>query len=103
TCSAPFVADTMPELCAKILTSPATSLRSQRQDIPPELDAIVFRCLEKNREHRFPTVAHLAAALVPFAPPQGRISAEKIARVLNVDPFAQTGAPTTEPLPGAEP
>jgi serine/threonine-protein kinase len=99
TCSAPFVADTMPELCAKILTTPATSIRSVRNDIPPELEGVVLRCLEKNREHRFPTVAHLAMALAPYVPQSSRHSIERISRVLGVDAFSSTGpAPTTEPM-----
>jgi serine/threonine-protein kinase len=35
--------------------------------IPRELQAIVLRCLESDREARFPTVAALAAALAPFS------------------------------------
>jgi serine/threonine-protein kinase len=100
TCTAPFVADTMPELCAKILTSPAMPVRSVRPDVPPELEAIIHRCLEKNRDHRFPTIAHLAAALAPYAP-RSQGSVERIARVLDVDPFTATLPPTTEPMPHA--
>lgn len=35
--------------------------------IPPGLQAVVFRCLEKDRRERFRSVAALAAALAPFA------------------------------------
>src|SRR4029079_4886018 len=31
------------------------------------LQAVVLRCLEKNRDARFPSIADLAAALAPFA------------------------------------
>jgi serine/threonine protein kinase len=36
-------------------------------EIPRGLQAVVLRCLEKNRKARFPTIAELVAALVPFA------------------------------------
>jgi serine/threonine-protein kinase len=99
TCNAPFVADTMPELCAKILTAPPTPILWARQDLPPALEGVVLRCLEKNREHRWPTVAHLAAALAPFGTHAARVSAERIARVLDVDPNAATSPPATAPMP----
>jgi serine/threonine protein kinase/tetratricopeptide (TPR) repeat protein len=34
-------------------------------DVPPELDAVILRCLEKAPRDRFPTVAELAEALRP--------------------------------------
>ena len=37
--------------------------------VPPEFEAIVRRCLEKDRERRFANVADLADALAPLAPP----------------------------------
>jgi hypothetical protein len=48
---------------------PIPSLR--RAGIPPELDAVILRCLEKNPEHRFASAADLFAALrkVPGYPP----------------------------------
>lgn len=39
-----------------------------RQDIPPELDRIVLKCLAKNRDDRFATARDLARALRPFCP-----------------------------------
>jgi serine/threonine-protein kinase len=36
-------------------------------DVPRGLQAVVLRCLEKNRKARFSTIAELVAALVPFA------------------------------------
>jgi serine/threonine-protein kinase len=42
----------------------------------------VMRCLEKDREARFATVAELASAMEPFAPPGARGSAARVARAL---------------------
>jgi serine/threonine-protein kinase len=38
--------------------------------VPPELNALVRRCLQKDRELRFPDVVALAVALGPLAPPE---------------------------------
>jgi serine/threonine-protein kinase len=38
--------------------------------VPPAFESLVRRCLEKDRELRFPNVAALAEALAPFAPPE---------------------------------
>jgi serine/threonine-protein kinase len=37
--------------------------------VPKDFEAIVRRCLEKDRERRFPNMAALAEALAPLAPP----------------------------------
>jgi serine/threonine-protein kinase len=78
----PFVADSLTEVCAMILTEnpPAMSLR--RPNLPPQLEAVVARCLEKMPEGRFADVADLAAALGPFAPPHARMLVDRVARVL---------------------
>jgi hypothetical protein len=78
----PFEAETMPQLCGMILQDPPRPLRDLRPDLPDSLQAVVFRCLEKNREQRFANVADLAAALAPFGLPSAQRSAERIARVL---------------------
>lgn len=41
-------------------------------DIPPALESIVLRCLEKDRRHRFASARDLADALTPWAPPARR-------------------------------
>src|SRR5262245_31388309 len=62
----PFDGLTLPEVCAKVLTSPAPQLSDLRPELDPELEAIVARCLEKEPRVRFPDVAALGAALRDF-------------------------------------
>jgi len=81
--SVPFMADTMPQLCAKILQESPVPLSEARPDAPPGLQAVVLRCLQKKTSDRYPTVAELAADLLPFAPRNGRLSVERIAKVMN--------------------
>jgi serine/threonine-protein kinase len=78
----PFVADTMPALCALILQEAPASLRGSRPDVPPGLEAVILRALEKDPARRYDNVADFAQALLPFAPKSGRASVERISRVL---------------------
>ena len=58
---------------------PTPSLRAIRPDVPPGLDAVVFRCLEKDRQRRYRNIAELAVALVEFAPKRARALVERVA------------------------
>jgi hypothetical protein len=89
--NSPFTGDTFPEICVKIATEPPPSLRSVRGDVPPPLEAVIGRCLEKAPSQRFGDVADLAFALQPFAPPRAAASVERIAGIL------QRTRPTTPP------
>ena len=64
----PFLAESMPELCARILTEPAPLPSSLRPGIPSSLDTVLLRCLAKLPEERFQNVGELAQALLPLAP-----------------------------------
>ena len=63
----PFEAETMPELCLKIVSEPPLPLAQLRPAVPPGLVAVVDRCLQKEKEKRFATAAELAQALAPFS------------------------------------
>jgi serine/threonine-protein kinase len=77
----PFEADTLPEVCARIMAEPPQALGAIKPELPPALDGVVTRCLEKDPMRRFPDVASLAQALAPFGPPEARATAERIARL----------------------
>jgi eukaryotic-like serine/threonine-protein kinase len=64
-------------LILDILQEPAPLAHAIRSHVPPELSAIVARCLAKDREDRFATAADLAIALLPFAPRRARVAAER--------------------------
>jgi serine/threonine protein kinase len=76
----PFEAETVTGLCAKIVADEPPPLRSIRPDVAPAFEAVILRCLEKNPAARYQTVMDLAAALRPFASPEGRASVARIGR-----------------------
>jgi serine/threonine-protein kinase len=80
--TAAFDAPSLTQLSATILESSAPPLRALCPTAPLELEAIVFRCLEKEASRRFHDVGELAIALYPFAPRRARISAERCCYVL---------------------
>ncbi|HEY6558826.1 MAG TPA: protein kinase [Polyangiaceae bacterium] len=81
----PFTGETLPEICAKVVTQPAPFIRSFRPNVPPRLEAVVQRCLEKDRDQRFSDVGELAEALAPFASPAGVASIGIVLRALGRD------------------
>ena len=87
----PFDGETLPEVCTKIATQPPPPLRAARPDLPAAVEAIVVKCLEKDRERRYANISEFALALVEFGPPRARASAERIQRVLRHAGLADSG------------
>jgi eukaryotic-like serine/threonine-protein kinase len=64
----PFMGENLGELFAAILETDPVPLR-HFADVHPQLEEIVFRCLNRKQEHRFQSANELAQALAPFASP----------------------------------
>ncbi len=77
-----FLGESVPELAVKIVTEPAPGIRTFRPDVPGELEAVIFKCLEKDRRQRYRNVGELALALLPFAPKRAKGSVERISGIL---------------------
>jgi len=80
----PFDGESVAEIWAQVNTHPPAPLSALRPGVPKGLEAIILKCLEKDRENRFANVADLAIALATFGPKSSRNSAERISRVLYV-------------------
>ena len=94
----PFEGETMPELVFTVVQKTHLPLRPLRPDLPEGLAAVVDRCLEKGQAQRFASVAELARALAPFAPPRSAQSIERIEHLLGLTdasppPYAGPRAP----------
>ncbi|HEY3500660.1 MAG TPA: serine/threonine-protein kinase, partial [Polyangiaceae bacterium] len=96
TARAPFGGETLPEVCMRIATEPPPPLASFRRDVPAALEAVISRCLEKDRERRYPNVAELAFALGPFAPQRARVSVDRVSRTIQAAGLS-TGSPSVPP------
>lgn len=84
----PFVAETLPEVYAAVLSSAPPPVDELRPEVPPGLDDVVQRCLDKDPAQRFCDVADLAEALAPFGGPGSLASVERITRILtNPEPL----------------
>src|SRR5439155_2777083 len=59
---------------ARVVSEPAPPPRRLRPDLPPALEEVVLRGLERARERRFPDLAALREALLPFLPGQMTIA-----------------------------
>ncbi len=73
----PFEAETMPELCLKVVTEQPLSLAALRPDIPAGIGAVIERCLDKDPKRRFANAAELASGLEPFVQPGSRVLADR--------------------------
>jgi len=91
-----YEADSTPGLLAAIVADPPTPVTYVRPEIPAELEAIVLRCLAKERAERFSNVLELATELRAFSASEAEPSLERIARGLGRR--ARTTRPP--PLPG---
>jgi serine/threonine-protein kinase len=76
-------------------------LRRVLPEAPPELEAVVARCLAKDPNQRFENVAELARALAPFASERARLYAERCNFLLPAGPgcLDDTGDGTRDSVP----
>jgi len=97
----PFLSESLPEVLIKIISAEPDPPRSKRPDVPPELERVIFRCLAKDRNKRYPTVAELAGELMPFAPKRSKVSFERISGIMQgaglSDSWSVGFAPSTVP------
>jgi serine/threonine-protein kinase len=77
----PFIADTLGETLARIVTENPPSILDLRPEVPAGLAQVIARCLEREPSRRVQSVADLASMLAPFAPRDSELSIERILRI----------------------
>jgi serine/threonine protein kinase len=95
----PFKGESLPGVLASIVADPPVSLRLARPEVPLGLEAIVTRCLQKERSQRYPSVPELARALSTFAPPDAHSALLRCYSFALSEAARQSIAP---PPPGVE-
>ncbi len=88
----PFPARTLPALLLAIGTDTPAPPSRVRRGVPAGLDACVRRCLEKDRDLRYPNLRALMADLAPFA------AASSSALAVSAEMSAPAAASATSPL-----
>jgi serine/threonine-protein kinase len=94
----PFYAETLPQLCAEVLTGTPSSLRAFRPDVPEDFALRVELAFERNRSHRYQSIAELALSLAPYAPARSQGSIDRITRMAGLTPPV-AGQPAPIPIP----
>jgi serine/threonine-protein kinase len=96
TARAPFDGERTPELVTSILHRSPRPIENFRTDVPEELAAAVYRCLEKAPARRFADAAQLAGTLAPFGSGESRRIAALIPRAYSARAIAPPSAATPE-------
>jgi serine/threonine protein kinase len=78
----PFSGANLTALIASVIYGRYTPASEVKIGLSGAIDPIIARCLERDVERRYPTVAELAEDLLPLAPTAGRESFERILRLL---------------------
>jgi hypothetical protein len=103
---APFQGAEGVSLVVRVVSEPAPPPRTLRPDLPPALEAVVLRGLERQRQRRYPDLDELRAALLPLLP--GRLTIAGVglrlgAYFLDSLPFGVVGSSLALALgPGAQ-
>ena len=108
TARGPFSGASLGDTCAKVIHGAPAPPRSVAPQIPPALEAIILRCLDKDRTKRFASAADLAAALLPLTarPPDEapRFSQPSSPQLAPAPRFSQPSLqPPSAPTPSAAP
>jgi eukaryotic-like serine/threonine-protein kinase len=102
----PYYADTLPQLCAEILTGTPTPIRSVRSDITEELARVIEKAYARDKAQRHQSIADLVIALAPHAPTRSQQMIDRVARMAGLPiPAAGTAGQraSSPPRPGSAP
>src|ERR1019366_615206 len=100
---APFHGESIAEVAIQVGSDPPPPLGGFRLDAPPGLEAVIFRCLEKDRQRRYPNVGNLALALLPFAPKRAKALVERITGIIQAAGLSESALavpPSPQPREG---
>jgi serine/threonine-protein kinase len=79
----PFEADSLGGLMARVLQDDPATLVSLRPEVPPDVAALVRRCLVRDLDQRTQDVGEIAAILAPYAHPRARPIADRVVSLVS--------------------
>ncbi|HEV3190011.1 MAG TPA: serine/threonine-protein kinase, partial [Polyangiaceae bacterium] len=82
TAQTPFAGESFAEIAIKVATASFAPVRSYRPDAPPGLEAVLIKCLEKDKIRRYTNVAELALALADFGSRRSRPLIERVVGII---------------------
>ena len=88
----PFIGESETEVIIKVSTEPPRPLRGFRPEVPPRLEAVILKCLEKDRAQRYLNVADLACDLASFAPARAYGAIERITGTIEAGKLSNSGS-----------
>ncbi len=103
TAQAPFAGDTIPQICARVMAAEPAPPSTIAPEIPAGLDAVILRCLAKDRAQRYGSIAELRDALEPYAPAPYAPAASEARRSLPSLPAPLPAEPQPAPSVTAAP
>jgi len=77
----PHPGNSLPEVCLAVMNTKPRPLKDFMLDVPDGLEPILMKCLAKEPDQRFGSVAELAEQLLPFAP-EWHLVVERATRLL---------------------
>jgi serine/threonine-protein kinase len=77
-----FEGESVPEVCAAVLSGQPKRVTELRPDVPEVLADAIDRCLQKDVNDRFPTVGDLAQAIAPFGSESAVASLARVRRLV---------------------
>jgi serine/threonine protein kinase len=93
----PFEGRSLLQVYSHIASNVPLRLRDGSPHVPSELEAIILKCLERQRDRRCGSVAELAAALVRFGSSRATLSIERIASLPGPRETTAPASPLNEP------
>ena len=94
TCRTPFKGDSITSVCLDVVEREPVAPSKLNPRIPPGVEAILRRCLEKEPDRRYQNAFELATALAPFAGPEAQTSLYRIDRWHHSPPPAVASNPS---------
>ena len=88
TATRPFEGDSYGETLARLLFDPFPPPRTRRPDLSPEVEEVVLRALQRDREQRYDTARSMRAALAGLVPEETPTRPPRITHVTVEQPVA---------------